>query len=249
MSAYRLPVLALVIAALAIGGFGCKKKNESRLVIPKPLTVRGAATVPVTELEPPGPPRPEDADGYIPPEVLYLRQVIRNFTQVQSFRATMTVPTDAGTARGEVEFARARGLHGTLTLPTSDVPPTELYLIADHVYFRSGTSTWLDLFGTAEGVRVMEIFRSAFSLSPNTTSTFISDSARMTRVTDDPEGCKRHTFTQFVPTGERETMFICVKDNLPAIIGTVTANGPIEIRYRDYNQPVPLVHPIKNTPL
>ncbi len=237
----------MAFTALVVLGFGCKKPATDKpklgygfWQIDKPVKPPTVAPTPDVRKRKPN----DKGDHYVEPEVRYLQQVLNNFTNVRSFRASLKLPSSAIAPDGEMEFARGKGLHGSLRLP--DGTSSELVFIKQDIFFRSGTSTeWTNLGGTDEGARMTRSFVLALNLSPSGTADLISDKAKMLSREDDPSGCKRYTFIQRDMTGEKQTSYLCVQNELPTIVGTVTPQGNVETRYRDFNQPIEIKNPIK----
>lgn len=243
--------LLILMGLLVLGGFGCKKQPVPTFHPDLYKTVSSSASAnaaPQNTNELPAnfghiPIPPEKADRYVPAEIVYLRQVLKNFANADSFRANMTFPSSDGITTGEIEYAKGKGLHGVLHIPGNN--QTEVYLIGQDVFFRSNTSSWLNLVGTTEGTRTSLLFLSAFSIGSNASSTYISDSARIIDVKEQPSGCKMYNFTQYTVSATKETLHICVKDNLPTFVSVDTKNGGIDTSYRDYNTAIDIVSPVK----
>ncbi len=239
--------IVLVLVLLGVVGFGCKKPDAEPLPIGYGFWEIGKPVRPRTE---PSAPfvrkiRPNSkGDHYIEPEIRYLQQVLKNFTNVQSFRATLDLPPSAETSDGEIAFVRQKGLHATLRLPNKTT--NELIFLPQDILFRSGTSTeWTILTGTEEGARMNALFVSVLNLSPSSTESLISTKAKMISTQDDPAGCKRYTFMQRDMEGEKQTSYVCVQNELPMIVGTASPGGNIETRYRNYNQPIEIKNPMQ----
>ncbi|MDO8617387.1 MAG: hypothetical protein Q7N87_00610 [Candidatus Uhrbacteria bacterium] len=231
----------MILILLPLFGFGCKTDSN----VKRPTTSVDRLPVvtqqPITK--PPVTPPPPPSATATSPDILYLQQVMRNLLQVRSFRAAMMIPDPQGTVTGEIEFVRQTGLHGTLHLPLSIT--SEVYLIEKKIYFRTNTSTWVDLTATPDGQKAAELFRSAFSLSDKNTSLPVSGSAKMISITEDPSPCKLYTFLQNTSENQEQKNEICVRNDLPIRLRTFTAQGVVEVTYRDYNAPFELVSPIK----
>lgn len=245
MLRFRPLTLTIPLLCLAFMGFGCKKQT-SGFVYPLPLTTNTPSISPTTT--PPvyvkDPKKPRDEEHGTDPNILLLRQVMKNLITAKSFRAKMTIPTDAGAMGGDIEFARGKGLHGVLTLPNQST--TEIYLVGQDILFRANTSSWSNLAFTPEGTRMAALFGSAFSLQGNGTTSTISDSATILTITDDPTGCKLYALNQpIIGTRSVEKIQICVKDNLPQYFKAATQAGDVQVSYRDFNQTIPIVSPIK----
>ncbi len=241
----RTPVLAIPLLFLILTGFGCKTRTTG-MTYPIPISITTPRAVSST---PPAifikdPKKPKDVEPGTSPDIILLRQVMKNLIAANSFRAMMSIPTENGTMQGDIEFSRGKGLHGLLKLPNQS--STEIYLVNQNVLFRANTSTWTNLAFTPEGTRLATLFGAAFSLQGTGTSSTISDSARILSTYDDPSGCKLYIFQQ--PIAEStgyEKIDICVKDNLPQFFRVATQSGNVEIHYRDFNEKIEIVSPIK----
>lgn len=142
-----------------------------------------------------------------------------------------------------MEFSRTEGMHGTIKL-TPDVT-TELYLIGENIFFRSNTSTWLNLAYTQEGKDLSQLFQSALTLAQDRKENMISESAQLEHKEEDKaRGCRRFTFSQLNFSGEREAWQICAAQELPVHIIAPTIGGPAEFRYHDFNQPISIKPPL-----
>lgn len=173
------------------------------------------------------------------PDVLLLREAFRNLARAKSFRANLILPAGTGQSQptqGEIIFDHEKGLRGKIII--SPTIKSDLLLLKETVYFRSGTSTWQDITNTAEADRLQHFFRVAFPGEMRPNQVFVSDSARVLEVKDDPLGCKRYTFDEIMPNGEREQTMTCLQNNVPIYIINQYAEGSTEVRYRDLNQPV-----------
>lgn len=236
--------LFVPLALLSLWGFGCKEPGYNqhpaanwRGVIqdttPKPNT-RPPASRPPTANK-----RLYDNERPLPPEVPILRQALRNLAGARSFRASLTLPPAEGQSqptKGEVSFHRDHGLRGSIVV-TPDI--TSQLLIKDNrVYFRANTSTWQNITNTAEADRLQQFFLVAFPSEVRTNQVLVSDSARILEVTDDPAGCKRYTFDEVMPNGEREQTILCIKNNLPTYIINQYVEGSTEVRYSNINEDV-----------
>lgn len=238
MISFRFPLFLGLSALLLFSGFGCKKspppfKPQSldlRVLTP---TQNNAAPHknPVTESE-----TQKITASQIAPEIIYVRQILRNLTKTKSFRASMIIPTAQGTAKGEVEFSKDKGFHGTLQLPSGT--STEIYALnGNTIYFRANTSSWINMSGTTEGKQAALLFQTAFSVTNDNADTQISDQAKFVSMSDDPEGCRSFSIDQ--STVVTPQLFeLCVKNELPVRISLPVEQGRVEVRYRDYNQPI-----------
>ncbi|MFA6429923.1 MAG: hypothetical protein WCV84_05520 [Patescibacteria group bacterium] len=177
----------------------------------------------------------------VPQNIQYLRQVMKNFANVNSFRVTFTIPGKSGLVQGTAEFQRDQGLHGIFQVPNAQ--NTEMYLVKDLVYVRAGTSTWLNLTDSPEGQTAKEALASVFS-STNTDNRLYIDKKATVQTSEDPRGCKMHAITQHISGLGKQTIQLCIKNDLPMIISMILPEGPLEMSYTDFNQRMELNPPM-----
>jgi hypothetical protein len=236
----RLGLIALFLI-LSLSGFGCKQR--ARPSVSQSLLESNQLTSFATPNPEPEAPRyvsKEKGDRMTPPEVVEMRQSLRNLSEAERFRATLTIPSPEGKARGELEYVQSQGLHGTLFINEQFV--SELYNLNNQLYFRHGSSSWENLTGSEEAQDTANGFKEAlqFSNDPNAS---IRENTRVTKTENDPSGCKAYTFWQINTSGNKENYRFCIKDSYPVSIVKKTSDGDLEIRYHDINAKINLVMP------
>lgn len=239
VSALRLPIVVGALS-LALLGFGCRRPEPTPV---PPLPLARDSQPSMTNEADIQEPRTPDTERPTPHEVKLMREALANLTKLTSFRATVAIPTgEQKVIRGDLEVNREGGWHGTLTVPGT--PVSELYVFGSDVYVKNGTSSWTNVGLTGESARLATFFSSALAgdteQGPAIT---ILDSAKILSTTDDPSGCLLYAFSQGAADGSTITARICVADKLPTLIAVDTPTGPIEIRYRDFNQEINLWPP------
>lgn len=229
-------ILASSFLSLALLGFGCKKPEAQPQVPNAVAPVDGSGSITPTA---------EQAAAGVTRDVLYARQVLRNLSQANTFRASMVVPSAGGIINTQLDYNRTNGLMGKVTLPTSSGPQTaELYANDTEIWFRDGTSTWQNLSDTEEGQGFRSIFQNAFGYQSQYQST-VSDTAKLlSKEEDTSANCTRHTFTQMVSTGSEQRFAICISADLPVYLTIEGPYGQIEVRYRDVNGTVDVKKPV-----
>lgn len=257
MAPIRFFSFGCLIVFLTLTGFGCKK--------PKPLTLAPGEQPPSwlqKNLANNQPKKTDEAPSSLDPryvewlkgkrtplnetvprQVLYLQQVMRNFSLAESFRARLSIPMEDRLVTGEVEYKKDRGMHGTLY--SQGTPSLETFVIRDKVFAKSGaTSTWLNLSHTDEGREAAALLKNAFRFSPaEEKENAISEHAKVLQVSEDPNGCTNYQVTQYGMASEGKSLFICVKNDLPVLITLIAPEGKTEIAYRDFGQDIPLNPP------
>lgn len=234
--------LVLCLLVLSASGFGCKKRERPNpaqsLLESSQLTT---FATPNPEPEPVRYKSKEKGDRITPPEVLEMRQSLRNLSEADHFRATLSIPAPEGKAKGELEYVKNQGFHGTLFI--NDQFISELYSLNGQLYFRHATSSWENLTDNPNAKLAADAFREALRL-PDNPNGAIRDNTRITKTSNDPAGCKAYDFWQVNTSGEKETYRFCLKDGYPTSILKKTRDGDLEIRYRDLNADIKLVAPV-----
>ena len=231
--------LVAPLLAVALFGFGCKSTDKPSDQVPNavsPVDSGAKASVPVVNPTPVG----------VSPDVLYARQVLRNLSQANTFRASMIVPTATGRVSTNLDYNRDGGLYGSIEIPGENGTTQSANLFANdtEIYFRQGTSSWQNLSNTEDGKNFQAVFQNAFNYQNRYQST-VADTATLTSKTDDPAaGCSRYAFTQPTGNGGTQTFTLCVKADLPVYLTIDGPFGQIEVRYRDINGKVDVKRPV-----
>lgn len=239
-----LVLCACCVIILLSFGFGCKKSpppvqnadylnditSLKTLATRPPLVIETVQTTSQNETSSTSP---------LNAELATLRSAIARLGKVNTFRATLSVPTPNGIVTGSVEYVRAIGMHGLLNL--SDGVRSEVFLTETKVLFRTNTkSAWSDLTGTEDGKQVAALFKNSFSMGNDGEQIFIPSGAFIVGVGNDPSGCRLYIYTQ--PDQQGRTQ-ICVREGLPVRLASETAHGIVEVRYSDFNKFIQLQVP------
>ncbi len=228
-------LLLAPLLVLALTGFGCKKAEPAQAPVPN-------AAAPVNSANPAV---PEAAAG-VSRDVLYARQVLRNLSQAKSFHASLIVPSASGRINTTLDFNRLTGMLGRIDVTATDgaTQTAQLFASEAEIWFRQGTSTWVDLTKTDDGKRFQAVFANAFSYSDQYQST-VSDTAALVAKTEDrAAGCQRQAFTQKLNDGSTQAFTLCVKQDLPVYLTIDGPFGQIEVHYKDINGSVEVKRPV-----
>jgi hypothetical protein len=226
------------LLALALTGFGCKSTEQPASNQPAVPNAAATDTGSVAVSAP--------AANGVSRDVLYARQVLRNLSQANSFRASMTVPTASGPVSTNLDYNRTTGLSGTIQIPdgAGGKQSADLYVNDKEIWFRQGTSSWQNLTNTEDGQNFRAVFQNAFNYQDRYQST-VADTASLTSKTDDPSaGCTRYAFTQPTNNGGTQTFTLCVSADLPVYLTIDGPFGQIEVHYRDVNGKVDVKKPV-----
>ncbi len=220
--------LLLMLCGWSVLGFGCKPRDQVSGTGPG-----GAAfVIPETPRTPPPPYIPKGKGDQAPEkQVIELRQVLANLERAKSYRSRIRTPLSSGNLLAELLFSRTRGLHGTLQTGGMN---SELLIEGRSVFVRYGTSTWQDVSGSEEAQTARtQLYESLLVNENGTSRVLLRDSAKVTSIKDDPEGCKLYTVEQsfFQPEVFVQTIELCVKNTYPSRIKSTTPQGVIEITY------------------
>lgn len=233
--------LTFLLLVLSLSGFGCKPRTsptmtQSFLESDQLTTFATPNPEPVT----PTYKSKKKGDRVTPPEVIEMRQTLRNLSEADRFRATLFIPAPEGKAKGELEYVRDQGFHGTLSI--NDQFISEIYSLKGQLYFRHGTSTWENLTNDESAKLAASGFEQALKL-PDDPSSALRDNTRVTKTENDPSGCKAYELWQINNNGDKETYRFCIKDGYPVSIIKKTRDGDLEIRYRDLDATIKLTAP------
>lgn len=239
----RVPSLLFLSlsGAIALMGFGCKKPDLAR---PTPI-IANFPTSPA--------PKPYvhkvTPDKTVAPEIISLRQTLLNLANATAYHGTV-VATAGTTLRGELFFAKTKGVHGILALsPTLN---SEVYLKDDTVYFRASTSSWQNLSSLPEGQQIRDQMKEVFSVDKNGQPYLIlSDGARYLDQKQDSTGCRDFHIQQtfYVPNTFTQDIHICVLNTYPSRITTTTPQGNLTATFDRFNDDAILSSSPLNEPL
>lgn len=233
--------LIVLLLILTLSGFGCKKRTPT--TVTDSLLQSGQLTTfatPNPEPEIPKYKSKEKGDRVTPPEVIEIRQTLRNLSEADHFRASLTIPAPEGKAQGELEYVRSQGFHGSLSINSQFI--SEVYSLNNQLYFRHGTSSWENLTNDENAKMAASGFEQALKL-PDDPNSALRDNTRITKTEMDPSGCKAYELWQINTDGDKENYRFCIKDGYPVSIIKKTRDGDLEIRYRDLDTPITLTVP------
>ena len=172
-----------------------------------------------------------------------LRQVLANLERARSYRSRIRTPLSNGNVIAELLFSRTGGLHGTLQAGGTT---SEIFTVNDRVFVRYGTSTWQDVSGNEEAQTARtQLYETLMVNQDGTSRVLLRDSAKVTSIKDDPEGCKLYTIEQkfFQPEVFTQTLELCVKNTYPTRVKSMTPEGSIEIGYDRFDDETILAQP------
>jgi hypothetical protein len=171
-----------------------------------------------------------------------LRKAIQNFQNAKSFRASVT----AGQADSEIdatlEFSKPDRFRGTIQSKGADT--AEIVAVGDSLYMRVNDQQWVNLTKTASAKTIGETLKNALNGDSNLTNLGVDDTLPITKSHDDTNQCDIYQTTVKSSSGTTNTVSICVADGLPKTLDLETAQGPIHLRYYDYNTVFIIVKPI-----
>lgn len=240
--------LCVLLGAVALLGFGCKspqEKLQERIREAQEAATRAFGGGSEEESEPKRDPnRVIDNKPDPSPEILYLRDVMRNLGRAETFRAKVDVPIQGGEADISIDFNNTIGMYGRLRIELDDeLTVSDIFMSDDQIHFRANTSTWTNISDTDDGRVLQALFQRV--TSPNRAAEkFVSEYAKVEQQTEHDSGCSLYAFKQYNELRARvETYQICVQDNLPRFVITESPFGEQRIDYSDINQFVDVVHP------
>lgn len=243
---HRSLFLGVLLGGLMLTGFGCKKIDTTR---PNMTAGRGSGQVTLPTIsvntkteEQPTVPKERKPERQPDAETLRLRDIMASFQKSQSFRANITIGGTEG-IQGQISYNQPNGMFGKLMLKNGFT--TEMAVKNERVAVRTGTSTWSEVTGSAEGEQIATLFK-AITNRGGLVPIYPSDNARHESVKDDAaRRCKMHKLSQFMGNlGGFQPLHICVANGLPLYFSIPSEDGLIEIEYTDIDKPVDVFFPI-----
>ena len=243
LSTGRAFVFGAALLSLTLTGFGCKKETLPRLntaawpngrVQLPTLSVDSAPTQPTPIVRQP------DVEWKNDPNLIRVRAAMSQLNQSDTYRATLHL---GGTGViGDIAYNRKYGIYGTLT--TQHGVNVDIAIQGNRVAVRDSTSTWQDVSDTPEGDQVQNLFSSLLNQQKNEVA-FPTGNARYASQEDDQtRGCHMYHFRQFMGDRGFQPLQVCLKDGLPSYFSLQTADGLVEIEYRDVDKPVEVFFPL-----
>lgn len=218
-------------------GLGCKspqEKLEERLrnanIISSETAIQDEGPLVYPE------PEPIDDTPNPSPDIIYLREVMRNLSQAETFRAKVGVPVQGGEADISVDFNKSIGMYGRMRIDIdNELTISDVFLSDDEIHFRANTGTWTNITGTEQAQVLQALFRHA-TLPNSGAENFVSKYAEMQEKTSNESGCELYAFKQYNELRARVELFqICVKNSFPVYIVTESPFGSQRIEYSDVN--------------
>ena len=243
----RFASIGMVLGTVALFGFGCKSPEEKlaeRIRNAEQIQEVAEGTETDSEDREFDPNYEVDDTPNPSPQILYLREVMRNLGRAETFRAKVDVPVQGGEADISVDFNNAVGLYGRMRIDIDgELTITDVFLSGDQIHFRSNTSTWTNISDTEDG-RVLQAMFQRATLPSLGAESFVSEYAQMEEQTNDSSGCELYAFKQYNELRARVELYqICVEDNFPKYIITESPFGQQRIDYSDINAFVDVQHP------
>lgn len=219
----------IIVGALACAGLGCSKPPA----ITQPIT---PATT--TQEKIPFP-------TFVPSEKVLstkeeLSEILKNYNETKSFRASIRTKTAQGDYIGAMEFAKPDRFRALIrTGPNTD---TELVIIGKSLYIKEQAKEWRDL-STSRGSKTLgEAMRSA--LTENTLDQLVlSDSVTVEKSIDTIQDCVQYVVQVSDENGNKE-MSICAANGLPKILEVTLKDGKNTVEYFDFNEVFSIYKPL-----
>jgi len=242
----------LLLAGLALAGFGCKDPNQLRSA--QALRTDDVQTNPETPVGP----RPEDYEEHpqpdlptpgelpqlnIPPEVVLVRQAMNNLSLADRYRADIYSKDAQGETRAELAFNRRSGMFGRLTLSNAtSVATAEMYTDGTVFAFRGPNGKWETVGNTPEANRLLALFRLTI-LRPGGGADAVATYATVEGQGSEPN-CTRYDLKQYATGGLYQRYAVCVANELPLWLVFKNEDGDLRIDYREVNGSVDVFNPL-----
>lgn len=176
----------------------------------------------------PTPAAPTDAERRIE-----LRQAIEAFKKVKSFRADVTVSPTQGTVKALLEYTKPSRFRGSIHIEKAG--EAEMIAVNDALYMRVNGGSWANLSKTPSAKVIGETLRNALNGDSNLENVAVDESLPISVRFDATRNCELYVTQVRTADSSLNDVQVCVADGLPRYLDLQTAQGPIALRYFDYN--------------
>lgn len=225
----RFAAFCLVFGAISFVAAGCRKA-------PTETVPRTGGNSQGTNVEERRPPTEEELRQE-------LRDVLQNFKQSKSFRATVTSGTPGGQIVAKLQIAKPGRFQGMID--TGKGTPFEVIVIDTSMYMRLVGSGWINLSKTSSAKTIAEALREILNVQGNLDVFGVDEAVSITRYPLPAKNCDMYETKLKNAEGVSQESEICVRDGRPASLEIKTAEGPVRIDYYDYNAVFLIERPVR----
>ncbi len=211
----------LITGSLLIVGAGCKRASAP---VATPTSTGEVTQTPEVVVKPP----PTEAERRAE-----LRQAIDAFKRMKSFRADVTVSPAQGNVKALLEYTKPNRFRGTIQIEKAG--EAEMIAVGDALYMRVNGGSWANLSNTPSAKVIGETLRNALNGDSNLENVAVDESLPITVRADAARGCDLYATQVRTSDNALNDVQVCVADGLPRYLDLQTAQGPIALRYFDYN--------------
>ncbi len=162
-----------------------------------------------------------------------LRQAIDAFKKVKSFRADVTVRPAQGSVTALLEYTKPNRFRGTIQIEKAG--EAEMIAVGDALYMRVNGGSWANLSKTPSAKVIGETLRNALNGDSNLENVAADESFPVTVRFDAVRGCELYVTQVRAADETLNDVQVCLANGLPRYLDLQTAQGPIALRYFDYN--------------
>lgn len=211
----------LLAGSLLIIGAGCRRAPQS---VPTPSSTGESVQTSETMTKP----APTEAERRAE-----LRQAIDAFKKVKSFRADVTVAPAQGKVTALLEYTKPNRFRGSIQIEKAG--EAEMIAVSDALYMRVNGGAWANLSKTPSAKVIGETLRNALNGDSNLENVAVDESLPISVRPDAIRGCDVYATQVRTSDNALNDVQVCVADGLPRYLDLQTAQGPIALRYFDYN--------------
>ena len=213
--------VSLIVGSLLIVGAGCKRAS--------PPVATSTSTGEVAQApEVVAKPAPTEAERRAE-----LRQAIDGFKKVKSFRADVTVTPAQGKVTALLEYTKPNRFRGSIQIEKAG--EAEMIAVSDALFMRVNGGSWANLSNTPSAKVIGETLRNALNGDSNLENIAVDESLPISVRPDAARGCELYTTQVRTTDNALNEVQVCVSEGLPRYLDLQTAQGPIALRYFDYN--------------
>lgn len=242
-----MPRASLILCSMLVGwslfGFGCKERVDPSTILPG-----GLQTAPAIPERTPYVRKQLREEGPSQ-ELLFLEQVLKNLEKATSYRLRIETANQADPTRGELLFARGKGVYATLS---NNEASTHLYMTPQDSFVRYADQPWETLIGEEATALREQLFTAfGFDQADGRSLLRLNNGMKVLSVDDDPEGCKNHTLERVYYTPEKQVhrLSLCVQGAYPVRLSSGTGADTTILRYDRFDDASILqTSPLRTTP-
>lgn len=214
----------MLIAATSLLGAGCRKNSTSENSKPSEnfgnLAYLHSSASAETENE---------------KNLRELNEAISAFQEVKSFRAKLSIESDAEKIAGQINVLKPDRFHGVINL-TGEKQSGEVIGIGNALYVKLVDQIWVQVQSPTVAQAMSKAFQSTVDGDRAAIKQKLPAGTVVTRGQDLLRACDKYQTSLADERKNAIELTVCVADGLPKFIRAGSDQGAVEIEYFDYNE-------------